>query len=47
MVKKKASRKRKVVMSMKCSRCGYRTSGGIKAMGAHYRKKHPKVMKRK
>lgn len=29
---------------MKCSRCGA-TCRDIKAMGAHYRKKHPRVMK--
>jgi len=30
---------------MKCSICGYRANS-IKGMGAHYRKKHPKRMKR-
>lgn len=31
---------------MKCSKCGY-NARTIKAMGEHYRKKHPRSMKKK
>ena len=45
--KKTKTKKRKVTMTMHCSRCKFVTHTGIKGMGAHYRSKHAKVMKRK
>jgi len=46
-VKRKAGRKRRKAApkTLHCSRCKYVTHTGIKGLAAHYRKKHPKVMR--
>jgi hypothetical protein len=48
-MKRKAVKKgrKRPSMTMHCSRCKFISHTGIKGMGAHYRKKHPKAMKRK
>ena len=49
-MKKKAVRKtkkRRQVMTMHCSKCSFVSHTGIKGMGAHYRKKHARSMRRK
>jgi len=42
---KKRAKRKSPPKTMRCSKCGYVTHGGIAMMGAHYRKKHPKTMR--
>lgn len=45
--KKSKSKTKKPPMNLSCSRCSFKTRGGIAAMMKHYRSKHAKALKRK